>query len=187
MSKAKLIVTAVTLQRLSQAEVARRYGFSPSQVSRVMARYRAEGQAAFQPRSRAPHTSPTATPPETVEAVLAERDRLVTAGHDAGPETISAYLARRDIKVSRATTARILTRHGRVKPEPKKKPKSAYHRFEADLPNQTWQSDFTHYRLTNGIDVEIITWLDDHSRMALHLSAHHRPPHRSWSPPSPPP
>ena len=45
------------------------------------------------------------------------------------------------------------------------------------MPNETWQSDFTHYRLTTpdgrpGQDVEIITWLDDHSRYALHLSAH---------------
>jgi transposase InsO family protein len=47
-------------------------------------------------------------------------------------------------------------------------------RFEAEQPNQTWQSDFTHYRLTTAADVEIITWLDDHSRYALHVSAHHR-------------
>lgn len=40
--------------------------------------------------------------------------------------------------------------------------------------NECWQSDFTHYRLADGTDVEIITWLDDHSRMALHLSAHPR-------------
>ena len=75
---------------------------------------------------------------------------------------------------SRATIARILTRHGRVRPEPKKKPKSAYLRFEAAQPNQCWQSDFTHYRLSTGVDVEVITWLDDHSRYALHVSAHPR-------------
>ena len=47
------------------------------------------------------------------------------------------------------------------------------------MPNQTWQSDFTHYRLTRpdgrpGTDVEIITWLDDCTRYALHVTAHHR-------------
>jgi hypothetical protein len=42
------------------------------------------------------------------------------------------------------------------------------------MPNETWQSDFTHYRLATGTDTEIITWLDDHSRYALHVSAHHR-------------
>lgn len=174
MSTAKLIITAVTVQNLTQAETARRYGLSKGWVSKVMARYRLEGMAACEPRSRTPHTSPTATPRGVIEAVLAERDRIGAAGHDAGPETISAYLARRDITVSRATVARILTRHARVVPEPKKKPKSALHRFEAVLPNETWQSDFTHYRLSTGVDTEIITWLDDHSRMALHVTAHPR-------------
>jgi hypothetical protein len=42
------------------------------------------------------------------------------------------------------------------------------------LPNETWQSDITHYRLATGVDVEILTWLDDHSRYALHVSAHVR-------------
>ena len=174
MSTAKLIITAVTVQNLTQAETARRYGLSKGWVSKVMAQYRLEGMAACEPRSRTPHTSPTATPRGVIEAVLAERDRIGAAGHDAGPETISAYLARRDITVSRATVARILTRHARVVPEPKKKPKSALHRFEAVLPNETWQSDFTHYRLSTGVDTEIITWLDDHSRMALHVTAHPR-------------
>jgi len=47
------------------------------------------------------------------------------------------------------------------------------------MPNQTWQSDFTHYRLTKadgrpGADCEILTWLDDCSRFALSVTAHHR-------------
>jgi hypothetical protein len=29
------------------------------------------------------------------------------------------------------------------------------------LPNQVWQSDFTHWELANGRDVEILNWLDD--------------------------
>jgi integrase-like protein len=42
------------------------------------------------------------------------------------------------------------------------------------MPNECWQSDCTHYRLADGADTEIITWLDDHSRYALHVSAHPR-------------
>jgi hypothetical protein len=42
------------------------------------------------------------------------------------------------------------------------------------MPNETWQSDFTHYRLSFGVDVEIISWLDDCTRYALHVSAHRR-------------
>ncbi|MEI2826213.1 MAG: DDE-type integrase/transposase/recombinase [Dermatophilaceae bacterium] len=174
MSKARLIITTVTVQGLSQAQVSRRYGVSKGWVSKLMARYRAEGAGAVEPRSRAPHRSPAATPTVVVVAVLAERDRLISSGHDGGPETISAYLARDGIEVSRATVARILTRHGRVTAAPKKRPKSTYTRFEADLPNECWQSDFTYVRLGDGTDVEVITWLDDHSRFALHVSAHRR-------------
>jgi hypothetical protein len=42
------------------------------------------------------------------------------------------------------------------------------------MPNETWQSDFTHYRLTTGADVEILTWLDDCTRYVLRSTAHHR-------------
>ncbi|MGY1837631.1 DDE-type integrase/transposase/recombinase, partial [Blastococcus sp. SYSU DS0510] len=76
--------------------------------------------------------------------------------------------------LSRATIHRILTWHGAVVPEPAKRPKSSYIRFAAEQPNETWQSDFTHYRLTTGADTEVITWLDDHSRLALHVTAHAR-------------
>jgi transposase InsO family protein len=65
-------------------------------------------------------------------------------------------------------------RHDLVVAEPKKKPRSSYIRFEAEQPNETWQADFAHHRLADGTDIEILTWLDDHSRYALHVSAHHR-------------
>jgi transposase len=176
-SRARLVIAAITTQGLTQAEAARTYGLSEATVSRLMARYRAEGEAAFEPRSRRPHTSPAATPPETVDLVLRLRKQLLEAGHDAGPETIGWHLAQHHmITLSRATIHRILTRHGAITPEPRKRPKSSYIRFEAAMPNQTWQSDFTHYPLTDTATfpkgVEIITWLDDCTRYALHTSAH---------------
>ena len=57
-------------------------------------------------------------------------------------------------------------------PEPKKRPKSSYLRFAAELPNERWQSDFIHWQLASGTDVEIVSWLDDHSRYALSVTAH---------------
>jgi transposase InsO family protein len=179
-SRAKLVITAITRQGLTQAEAARTYGVSPGWVSRLMARYRAEGDAAFESRSRRPRSSPNATPPETVEVVLRLRKQLLEAGHDAGPDTVQWHLTHHHATtVSRATLHRILTRHGAITPEPKKRPKASYTRFEAAMPNETWQSDFTHYRLTRpdgrpGVDVEIISWLDDCTRYALHTSAHPR-------------
>jgi len=108
------------------------------------------------------------------------RKQLEESGLDAGADTIEWHLQHHHrITLSRATINRILVRAGQVTPDPSKRPKSSYIRFEAEQPNETWQSDFTHYRLTRpdgtpGTDVEIITWLDDHSRYALHVSAHAR-------------
>lgn len=180
MSKARLVITALFTENQTPAEVAARYGVHRSWVYRVKARYEAEGEAAFEPRSRRPLSSPNATPTTTVDLVLRLRKELHEAGHDAGPETITWHLAQHhDTVVSGATVHRILARHGTITPDPSKRPKSSYIRFEAEQPNETWQSDFTHYRLTHpegrpGHDVEIITWLDDHSRYALHISAHTR-------------
>jgi transposase InsO family protein len=76
--------------------------------------------------------------------------------------------------VSTATIARQLSRAGLVTPEPNKRPHCSYVRFEAAQPNETWQSDFTHYPLTDGTDCEILTWLDDCTRYALRITAHVR-------------
>ena len=180
MSKARLVITAVVVGGRSQSEVARSYGVSQGWISRLVARYRAEGEAAFEPRSRRPASSPTALAAQTVKLIVALRQGLASQGLDAGPDTIAWHLAHRHgVTVSVATISRYLTRHGLVQPQPKKRPKSSYIRFEAAMPNQTWQADFTHYRLTHpdgrpGGDVEVLTWLDDCTRTALHVSAHHR-------------
>jgi transposase InsO family protein len=179
-SKARLVITAIEVEGRTPAEVCTAYGVSRSWLYELLARYRAEGDAAFQPRSRRPRSSPQATPPATVELVLTLRKQLANAGLDAGADTIGWHLTHHHgSTVSRATIHRILTRAGAVVPEPAKRPKASYLRFAAEMPNETWQSDFTHYRLTRadgrpGADTEIITWLDDHSRLALHVSAYPR-------------
>ena len=45
----------------------------------------------------------------------------------------------------------MLTRSGAVAPEPAKRPESPVG-FKAEMPNGTWQSDFTHYRLATVAD-----------------------------------
>jgi len=180
MSKARLVITALFVEHQSPAEVAARYGVHRAWVYKLKARYEAEGEAALQPRSRRPKSSPTATPAETVELVLQLRKQLAEAGLDADADTIGWHLARHHrTSLSRATINQILVRAGTVVPEPAKRPKSSYIRFEAAQPNECWQADFTHYRLTNldgtaGVDVEVLTWLDDCTRYALHVSAHRR-------------
>jgi transposase len=53
-SKARLFITAVLIEGRSQSQVARDYGVSQSWISRLIARYTLDGDAAFEPRSRRP-------------------------------------------------------------------------------------------------------------------------------------
>lgn len=174
------MITAVVVEGRSQAETARAYGVSKGWVSKLIARYRAEGEAAFEPHSRRPRSSPTAVSSEVVELIVAVRKDLAGRGLDAGPDTIRWHLQHtHHVTVSRATIARQLTAQNLVVPEPSKRPKSSYIRFAAEQPNECWQADFTHYRLTRadgrpGTDVEILCWIDDHSRYALSVTAHLR-------------
>jgi transposase InsO family protein len=68
---------------------------------------------------------------------------------------------------SAATTWRILSRRGFVTPQPQKRPKSSFIRFEASMPNERWQADITHWKLADGAEVEILNVLDDHSRFLV--------------------
>ena len=175
MSKARLVITAVVTEGRSQGEVARAYGVSQGWVSRLVGRYRAEGEAAFEPRSRRPRASPTAISADTADLIITLRKDLAGQGLDAGPQTIAWHLRHHHhIRVASATISRYLARAGLVTPDPAKRPKSSYLRFAAELPNECWQADFTHYPLADGTDTEILSWLDDHSRYALRVTAHRR-------------
>lgn len=142
MSKARLIITAVIVEGRSQAEVARDYGVSEGWVSKLVARYKTEGEAAFEPRSRRPHTSPNRLPSEVVDLIVDLRNTLAGDGFDAGPETISWHLeSQYQIRVSAPTVWRYLKTAGLIEPQPAKRPKSSYIRFEAAMPNEMWKSE----------------------------------------------
>jgi transposase InsO family protein len=184
MSLARLLITSVVVENRTVREVAKAYGVSLSWLYELLARYRREGEAVFEPRSRRPKTSPTAVAEEVVGLIVELRGKLSTAGLDAGPDTIGWHLQHHHgVRVSRATVARYLTKAGLVVAAPQKRPKSSYIRFAAAMPNECWQADFTHYRLARpgqaagtglGTDTEILSWLDDCSRYALRVSAHVR-------------
>jgi transposase InsO family protein len=174
MSKARLVITAVVVEGRSQSAVAREYGVSQGWISRLVTRYRLEGEAAFEPQSRRPHTSPTRLAQTTIDLIVELRTKLSTAGLDAGPHTIAWHLEHHhQLQVSVASISRHLAAAGLVTPTPAKRPKSSYIRF-ADQPNERWQADFTHWWLADKTHTEILTWLDDHSRYALSVTAHRR-------------
>ncbi|QZH63397.1 IS481 family transposase [Mycolicibacterium farcinogenes] len=175
MTPPRLVITAVLVEGRSQSQVARDYGVSQSWISRLVRRYTLEGEAAFEPRSRRPKTSPTRLPQATIDLIIELRQQLAGKGLDAGPHTIAWHLEHHhQLRVSTASISRHLHGAGLVDPTPQKRPKSSYIRFAAELPNQCWQADFTHWRLAGGTDTEILSWLDDCSRYALSVTAHRR-------------
>jgi transposase InsO family protein len=173
--EARLVITAVLVEGRSQSQVARDYGVSQGWISRLVKRYILDGDAAFEPRSRRPHSSPRRPPQTTIDLIIMLRHSLAGKGLDAGPHTIAWHLHHHHhLRVSPASISRHLHAAGLVDPAPQKRPKSSYIRFAAHQPNQRWQSDFTHWRLANGSDIEILCWLDDCSRLALSVTAHRR-------------
>jgi transposase InsO family protein len=168
MTKNRVIVLSVIESGLRAADAARRFGVSRRWVESLVARYREGGWEAVEPVSRSPHHHPNATPADIVDRIVTLRQQLHGCGEDAGAETISMRLEREGLTPpSRATIHRILRAKQLVTPQPQKRPRSAWHRFEADQPNEMWQADFTHWALADGTDVEILNFLDDHSRLLL--------------------
>jgi len=164
----QIIVESVVSQGLGVRATAQKYGVSPAWVSTLVSRYRREGSSAFEPRSKRPLSNTLATPPDVEDRIIELRKDLLDLGTDAGADTIHTHLEREGLVApSISTIQRILTRRGFVTPAPKKRPKSSYIRFVAELPNECWQSDMTHWHLEDGTGVEILTFLDDHSRLVL--------------------
>lgn len=121
MSLRRLVVLAVVLEGRSPSEVAQTYGVSRSWVYTLLSRYKAEGEQAFEPRSRRPTSSPRAVCADTVALITALREELVSAGLDAGAATIRWHLAdRHQVTVAESTIWRTLTRQGLIVPQPRK-------------------------------------------------------------------
>jgi transposase InsO family protein len=168
MDLARYVVDAVALEGRSYRDVARAHGVSKSWVGKVVGRFREGGYEAIEPRSRAPKRIPHRTPEELEDEIVALRKELAELGLDAGAQTIHYHLGiRHDQVPSVSTIWRVLRRRGFVTPQPHKRPRSSWVRFEAQLPNECWQSDVTHWRLADDTEVEIVNVIDDHSRVAV--------------------
>ena len=175
MGMARYVVDAVLLEGRSVREVARAHGLSKTWIYELLGRYRAGGYEALEPRSRRPRNCPHETPAELVAQILCLRQELADAGHDCGAATIRYHLlADRETVPCRATIWRILKRHGLITPQPQKRPICTRIRFEADLPNEMWQTDITHWQLSGGQPAEILNLIDDHSRLFLGSDAYPR-------------
>ena len=168
MDLARYVVEAVVLEGRSYRDVAGAHGVSKSWVAKLVARYREGGYEAIAPRSKTAHRIPHRTAPDLENEIVALRKQLEEQGFDHGAQTIHYHLEQRHPEVPSVTTIwRVLRRRGFVVPQPHKRPKSSWIRFEAQLPNECWQSDVTMYRLADGSEVEILNFEDDYSRVVV--------------------
>ena len=156
----------------SVAGAARRYGVSRRWAYEIKRRWEADGGSGLLPRSRAARTIANRT-----DAVLASRivelsKQLEKDGLDAGAESIAAGPEREGVgPPANSTIHRILVDAGLVRPEPGKRPKASYTRFEASPPDELWQSDFTHWPIATVPGAVVVSRLDDRSRSLLHARA----------------
>lgn len=173
MSKNRVIVLSITNQNLTVKEASAKYKISERRVYQLLTKYRIGGLQAVEPASRKPRNNPNRTPQVLIDKIVELRGSLAEQGLDNGANTIAWHLTQQGFNPPAISTIwRILKNAGLITPQPKKKPKAYLQRFEALQPNETWQSDFTHWRLEDGTDIEILNWLDDHSRYLLSCTAH---------------
>lgn len=168
MDLAGYVVQAVLLEGRSYRDVAAAHGVSKSWVAKILSRYRQGGYEALSPHSKAAHHIPNRTAPEVEDRIVQLRKQLDEQGFDAGAQTIHYHLiVAGEDPPSISTIWRVLRRRGFITPEPQKRPRSSWIRFEANLPNECWQSDVTHWRLKDQTEVEIVNFIDDYSRLVV--------------------
>jgi transposase InsO family protein len=173
MDLAGYVINAVLVEGRKVNEVCAAHGISRSWLYELIARYRQQGEPGLAAGSKRPRSSPTKVPAAIEDEIVALRKSLAEEGLDAGPHTIQVHLLRRRRGRARAavpsvaTIWRVLSRRGFIRPEPQKRPKSSWRRFQAELPNECWQADTTHWQGVDGSEVEILNVLDDHSRLVV--------------------
>ena len=160
---------ASDLDGTNVTRLARELGVSRQWVYELRRRYRENGRAGLEARSRRARSSPTQMPAEVEDAIVRLRKELTEHGADAGPSTIRWHLERSELTVvpSVAGIWRALRRRDLIEPQPAKRPRSSWRRFAFPRANECWQIDATSWTLADGTDVEIINIVDDHSRLAV--------------------
>lgn len=163
--EAKLLAVFASELELNVTDVCAQLGISRQTFYKYKRRWEMEGPPGLVERSRRPHRSPNQVSAAVEDAIVRLRKDLPI---DNGAQAIAYHLARRgDLGPlpSVATIHRVLVRRGMVTPQPAKRPRSSWCRFEWPRPNDAWQIDATCWALSSGQEVWIMDVLDDHSRV----------------------
>jgi transposase InsO family protein len=148
------------------AEIAERFGVSRQSVHAWVRRYEQGGLGGLMDRSRRPKSSPAQVSAE-IEAVVCEMRREHPRW---GPVRLAHEVKRAGASPvpSRMSVYRVLVRHGLIEPQPRKRPKDSYVRWERDTPMALWQLDIVGgVFLADGTEAKVVTGVDDHSRYCV--------------------
>ena len=168
MDKGQFLIETHLRTGRSIKELAAAHQVSESWLFKLLRRYRLEGPAGLEPRSRRPKTSPTRIADLYEDEIVRIRKELDEDGFDGGAETIHFHMSTPGRQVpSVSTIHRVLVARGFVTPEPHKRPKSSWKRFVAEFPNECWQADVTHVEVAEGVVYEVLNIIDDHSRLCV--------------------
>jgi transposase len=149
-------------------EVAERYGVSRQSVHAWVRRYERGGLGGLMDRSRRPDSCPHQVSAE-IETAVCELRREHPRW---GPLRLAHELGRAGVAPvpSRMSVYRVLVRHGLIEPQPRKRPKDSYVRWERDAPMALWQMDLVGgIFLADGTEAKLVTGVDDHSRVLRDL------------------
>jgi transposase InsO family protein len=163
MDKRLLAIMAAHLPGVSVSSMCVELGISRKTFYEWRKRHDKEGPAGLEPRSRRPLSSPGQVAPAVEQYVVRLREQLPL---DNGAQAIFFQMQRDGFQPLPhvRTIHRVLVRNGLVEPQPQKRPRSSWRRFEYEAPNACWQIDATHWELRSGRTVWIMDLLDDHSR-----------------------
>jgi transposase InsO family protein len=150
-------VVAASRKEKSMTQLCQEFGIARPTGYRWLKRYRQEGVAGIEERSRRPHSSPQRTPPTIEQRVVELRQERP----DWGARTLRAQLGREQVALPTGTIHRILLRHDLVREQDRHRP--AVQRFQREAPNQLWQMDFKGPKGWNH-PVGPLSVVDDHSR-----------------------
>jgi transposase InsO family protein len=148
-------------------DVARRYGVARQTVHEWLRRYASQGGlGALADRSSRPQSCPHQMAP-AVEARIVGLRRAHPAW---GPSRIRWQLEQQgaDPLPGRSSVYRALVRHGLVEARKRKRRREDYRRWERSRAMELWQMDVMgRVFLTGGLEVKIVTGIDDHSRFIV--------------------
>jgi transposase InsO family protein len=148
-------------------DVARRYGVARQTVHDWLRRYAGDGGlAGLVDRSSRPGSCP-----HQVSALIEARVVGLRRAHPAwGPSRIVWQLERDGAGPlpGRSSVYRALVRHGLVEGKKRKRRRGGYRRWERGRAMELWQMDVMgRVHLADGLEVKVVTGIDDHSRFVV--------------------